>query len=571
MSDLAERLPTDARLHVLLGEYVPPDLEPLEATQARMALLMPMWSGSLALLLTPVAFLVHDGPLALLLAVYAAATFAFVRQARRLTFPAVGHLSLVVTFLPVVLLVFRNGGITIPAASSLLLIAPASVATLGRRAAPWFAGTLLGWLLLYGLHRAGISAGPRYVEHTAELELVFAFVVTLTLGWFMYTNLWLWQVRHQELRRAQDQALDASRTKEAFLANMSHELRSPMNGVLGLTSMVLDTDLEPKQREHLELAHRSATALLGIIDDVLDLSRLESGHLANAVERVDAVALVRDVVAMHRPTAERKGLALSVDVPANHLWVMADGLRLRQVLANLVDNAVKYTSVGWVRARLEFVDGALRIEVEDSGPGVPASDRELVFSRFERARAPATGVRGTGLGLAIVRKLVEAVGGRVWVEGDSGACFVVCWPVLLADPPTETPELDHGDGVPRREVLIVDDDRMMRIVAEAMVEKLGHHVTVAEGGAQALALLERRTFDVVLMDCYMPELDGFETTRRLRGQLGLDGIPVLALTASVLPADRERCLASGMDDVLAKPIDYETLGRALATAARKPS
>ncbi len=381
-----------------------------------------------------------------------------------------------------------------------------------------------------------------------------------------------------ELRRKRAEAEAADEAKSAFLAAMSHEMRTPLNGVLGMAQLLREGRLDPEQREHLQILHGSARLLLTVIDDLLDVSKLDAGQVELDPVPFRVRAWAREGVELLRPRAREAGLDLELVVSDRvPRAVEADDVRLRQVLLNLVGNAVKFTERGRVVVR---IDGtlqpggrvALLIEVEDTGIGIPEDALEVIFDRFTQAESDTTRrFGGTGLGLAIVKGLVEAMGGRVGVESTVGvgSRFWVAVTVPVAQeatrPPTLVPLVDVSACTLR--VLVVDDHAVNRTVARRMVERLGHEVVEVDSGAAAVARAAEGGLDVVLMDVEMPGMDGLEATRRIRALPGGSSLPIVALTAHALPAQVERCLAAGMDAHLAKPLMLDALETALERAA----
>ena len=376
-----------------------------------------------------------------------------------------------------------------------------------------------------------------------------------------------------QLRAAKDAADEATRAKSQFLANMSHEIRTPMNGVVGLLSLLHDTPLTEEQRRLAEVAHASATALLGILDAVLDFSKAEAGRVE--VERVpfDPRALLADCLALVSAEASRKGLSLSLRVEEPVAARVAGAPNLvRQVLLNLLSNAVKFTGEGGVTVRAstgdaEGGDHLLRVEVDDTGIGITPEARGRLFVAFGQADASMTRrYGGTGLGLAISRALVEAMGGAIDLASD-GARGTSVWFTVRVGRVEEACALVAPARPERRltgRVLVVDDNRVNQMVAARMLASLGVEADVAGNGREALDALAR-PYDAVLMDCQMPELDGYEASREIRRREGTSRrTPIIALTAHALAGDRERCLACGMDDFLTKPLQRAALVEALA-------
>ncbi|SFL03464.1 response regulator [Falsiroseomonas stagni] len=377
-----------------------------------------------------------------------------------------------------------------------------------------------------------------------------------------------------ELAAARDGARAAGEAKSQFLARMSHELRTPLNGVLGFAQVLLrDPNLTDEQREQVETLHDAGRHLLELVNSLLDLSKIEAGKLDLHLRDVAVRPLLDACAGLLAPEVDRKGLILALDIaPATPPAVEADATRLRQMLLNLLSNAVKFTPPG---GRVDFralpLSGGrpgLRIEVKDTGPGVPPEKRHLLFEDFSQL-FPVAGQdgAGTGLGLAISARLAAAMGGQIGCDSAAGqgALFWVELPLrevplpaaALAAAPAEMLPAAPGRSL---RVLVADDVAANRMVARAMLVAAGHRVDSAADGAEALAAVERDSYDVVLMDVQMPVMDGLEATRRIRA---LDGarqrVPVLAVTASALPEQVAACRAAGMDGHLAKPIDRESL------------
>ncbi|RDL18926.1 two-component system sensor histidine kinase EvgS [Pseudomonas sp. URMO17WK12:I10] len=385
----------------------------------------------------------------------------------------------------------------------------------------------------------------------------------------------------EQLRHAKDEAEQASLMKSTFLATMSHEIRTPMNAVLGLLELALEDSRAGRCDTHmLKTAHESALGLLGLIGDILDISRIESGHISLQPIPTDLVDLVRATLRVFEGNARFKGLELACDLPTEPVWVQVDAARLKQVLSNLISNAIKFTDRGEVHTAMRTsVQGELqRVElcVRDSGIGISPADQARLFNAFVQVDGPRAR-QGTGLGLVISRALAELMGGTLTLQSVEGVGTRVqilmalpqCTPQIISDGQDPTTGLD---ACPLH-ILVVDDYPANLLLLERQLRALGHQVTQAQNGEIALQLWRETRFDVVITDCSMPVMDGHELACCIRAQerqQGLSPATILGVTANAQAEERERCLASGMDDCLFKPIGLHGLKAHLPQAARKP-
>lgn len=380
-----------------------------------------------------------------------------------------------------------------------------------------------------------------------------------------------------EAEEARQAAEAANHAKNTFLATMSHELRTPLNPVIGLSEYLKDSDnLTEEQKELLGIIHNRSQDLLRLIEDILDISRIESERLSIQLMPVFVADLINDVLGVYRESCDKKGLQLRLDVAGELSGTrQLDPVRLRQILVNLVGNSVKFTKEGGISVSAEIVDPAshgdsppmLHVSVCDTGPGIPVEKRDTVFQRFQQIDGSfTTRSQGIGLGLAICKRLAELMGGRIWIDEDyaNGTLFHVVLPApVVAEVPAKNSAGDATDGGGSKRALIVEDDPSSALMLRKVLQSLDYELSIAENGRAAIQACEDQVFEVIFMDVKMPVINGIEVTRILRGK----GVttPIIGTTAYAFASDQVACLEAGMDAWVAKPLHRKDLVNAIAS------
>jgi signal transduction histidine kinase/CheY-like chemotaxis protein len=435
---------------------------------------------------------------------------------------------------------------------------------------------------IFAFNKFGVLPANLFTENAMQLGSALEVVL---LSFALANRINVAQQEKGQAERDREIAEQSARAKNQFLATMSHEIRTPLNGVLGMTDLLLTTSLTVKQRHYADTVRRSGKHLIGIINDILDLAKIEAGKLELEETPFDLRLLLNDLAELFAERAQRKGLELVCSIPPTlSATFYGDAPRLNQILINLVGNAVKFTQQGQVIIRLvsvKAVDGdtdtgthsqaMVHLAIEDSGPGIEPAQQGQVFGSFFQADNTPISRRheGSGLGLAIAKQLVELMGGRIGLESVPGQgstfWFTVCLEQrpatspVLAEMPSKNVHLANKNLEGR--VLIVEDNPVNAEIADTILESFGCQTRSVEDGYRALDILAQQNFDLILMDCHMPKLDGYATTIAIRQREMTSGqhTPIVALTANAMASERAHCLEIGMDDYLSKPFTPEQL------------
>jgi signal transduction histidine kinase/CheY-like chemotaxis protein len=421
--------------------------------------------------------------------------------------------------------------------------------------------------------------GPWFLSWSCRVSLLFM-LAGITWLWWRRREAGQLKVRAElevaveertrDLTAARARAEQASRVKSEFVANISHEMRTPLNAVIGFTQLALQMAAQPEVADYLRNVDLSAKGLLNLINDILDFSKTESGHVKIVPVAFALRPFIADIASILKREASRKSLELkSVVEDSAPEWVLADQGRLRQVLVNLLGNAIKFTSRGAVTLQVAAAANQLKFTVEDTGIGIPPDKQDIIFEAFQQAdNSTSRRYGGTGLGLTISKKMVESMGGQLMLASEPGKGSAFWFTIDAPAAPPPPPVAQASKALPARpmKILVVEDNRVNQALILALLRKRGHTTAVAGNGVEALAAIERDSFDLVLMDIQMPEMDGLEAVRRIRKAETMTGVrlPVVAMTAQAMAGDREAILAAGMDDYLEKPVQLERLDAVLS-------
>lgn len=399
------------------------------------------------------------------------------------------------------------------------------------------------------------------------------FLYILRASKTIYDDYWNSAEIRQRLQEAHAKAERANRVKDQFLANMGHEIRTPLNGIVGPVELILSGPLEPEQRKYAQLISSSASTLAQLIDDLLDFSKIEAGKLSLKPAPLNPALLLQEVIARHQVSADKKRLALELD--ADHLdkiWLLGDALRIGQIIENLLTNAIKFTEQGSVKVKGRCVpysdkEQMLTISIEDSGSGIAPELQSQIFQPFVQADTSFNRRNnGTGLGLSICKRLADMMGGSLhFTSSSSGTRFEFKLPLASCLPPTADNQQESTEKFSDLSVLVAEDNAVNQTVIRSQLESLHIEPEIVGNGAEAVLAVQQQTFDLIILDCQMPVVDGYEAARQIRALGGrYRSIPIIALSAHALNSDVQAALAAGMNAYINKPASIKTLSDAIA-------